>query len=694
LLFERRRYLCQILDLLRKEAVLLKRSFRKRSILPTDLMNQQLTPQVEQWLSIRDEHIRQLQEDLSVATAAYKAAQENVRDLAKFKQEYLVLVNKFQQEANAAILDNQALRKEADEKNAVLQSLESDFLVLQTKIEQLQQAEQTQKADTERLYAQLANYDQSVLDMEQKAKQAQADLAAATAREAALNEALAKSNVDLDAIKAAVTAQETALDEALAHKNAELDAAKAAVTARETALNEALAKNNAELDAIKAAATERETALNEALAQNNTALDTAQAALTRKVSELEEASAQLAQLRALIADKDQQQAQILSRLTAFETENTLTTEHETAERLAQTDRFEADIAGLKRELEQERAASNQAIAQYHAETERLQTELEGVYAGQTAAEKEQSIHLAKISALENALTEVANERTQLQQRLQLAQSTTREVDAVRQEHVAYVGAFQQKTTLLEQEVQQWQHDYEQLRIQKGGFGFKAMAAAGFAATIIGIGVGFLVFRQRDPNALLFQKFSQAAGFNLEYSLTHGQYDKADKIIQDFSKNSTFAPILPEISFVGNLLEAAKLRGDSAVQPNLGGYSVLRYDTISGERPKPVRSLVIIHDGAVNVHTEALYNAPVLITLKKRDKIDQWDRTAELTKLKTVNAKGKKGVAEDYWYEVETADGQKGWVFGFFTNASINRFKPDVPDSIPPAPVVVDTASRN
>ncbi len=308
---------------------------------------------------------------------------------------------------------------------------------------------------------------------------------------------------------------------------------------------------------------------------------------------------------------------------------------------------------------------------------------------------EQATLLAKIKALENALTDMAQERTQLQQKLQVANHTTREVDAVRQEHVAYVGAFQQKTTQLEQEVQQWQYDYEQLRIQKGGFGFKAMAAVGFAATLIGLAAGFLLFRQRDPNTVLFQQFNKAAGFNLEYSLTHGQYEKAEKIITDFSKNGTYAPILPEIELIGNLVNAAKLRGDSAVQTSVG-YSVVLHDTISGERPKPKRALVVIHDGAVNVHTEALYNAPVLITLKKRDKIDQWDRTAELDKLRTVNAKGKKGVAEDYWYEVETSDGQKGWVFGFFTNASINRFKPDVPDTIPAAvktPVVADTTGR-
>ncbi len=443
-------------------------------------MNQQLTPEVEQWLSIRDEHINQLQEDLTVATAAFKAAQENVRDLTKFRQEYLAQVSKFQQEAK----------------------------------------------------------------------------------------------------------------------------------------------------------------------------------------QMEELSAQLAQLRALSADRDLQIAELLERKAELEAASTDT------------------------------STTDAIVAQHQADFAALKEQFSATAAAHASMESEGVIHLAKISALENALTEMANERNQIQQKLQVAQHTTREVDAVRQEHVAYVGAFQQKTTQLEQEVQQWQQDYEQLRIQKGGFGFKAMAAIGFVATLIGLAAGYLLFHQRDSNTALFQKFNKAAGFNLEYSLTHGQYDKADKIIADFSKNSAFEPILPEIELIGNLVNAAKLRGDSAVQTSIG-YSVVHNDTINGERPKPKRSLVVIHDGAVNVHTEALYNAPVLITLKKRDKIDQWDRTAELDKLRTVNSKGKKGVAEDYWYEVETTDGQKGWLFGFFTNASINRFKPDVPDTVKlaPLPTVIDTAAR-
>jgi hypothetical protein len=132
--------------------------------------------------------------------------------------------------------------------------------------------------------------------------------------------------------------------------------------------------------------------------------------------------------------------------------------------------------------------------------------------------------------------------------------------------------------------------------------------------------------------------------------------------------------------IGNLIKAVRNSNDTSAAASVG-YSVVLQDTLNGIRPKPVRSLVVIYNGTVNIHTEALFDAPILATIKKKDKIDQWDRTQELAKTHTTNSNGKKGIAEDYWYEVETKDGMKGWVFGFFTNASMNRFKPDVPDSL-------------
>jgi hypothetical protein len=284
-------------------------------------------------------------------------------------------------------------------------------------------------------------------------------------------------------------------------------------------------------------------------------------------------------------------------------------------------------------------------------------------------------------------TELVHEVEQLQhelfsalQSVKVAQQNIRDVNTIRQEHVAYVNAYQQKTSILEQEVQQWQHDYEQLRIQKGGFGFKTILASGIAATVVGMALGWLIFRQKDPNSVLFSQFSKAAGFNLEYNLSHQQYNEAQKIITDYQNNRTYSPIQPELLLIGNLIKAVDNSSDTSAETSIG-YSVVQQDTLSGVRPKPVRSLVVIYDGTVNIHTEAMFNAPILANIKKKDKIDQWDRTQELAKIHTTNSKGKKGVAEDYWYEVETKDGMKGWVFGFFTNASMNRFKPDVPDTL-------------
>lgn len=278
-----------------------------------------------------------------------------------------------------------------------------------------------------------------------------------------------------------------------------------------------------------------------------------------------------------------------------------------------------------------------------------------------------------LSVRDEHINQLQDELARAHAALHEAHRQKREINAVRAEHTAFVNAAQQKTTQMEQELHQWQHDYEQLRIQKGGFGFKMLLASGTLAWLVGLLAGWLVFRQKDSNEALFRQFVKASGFNLEYNLTHEQYNDAHKIVQTYQQNETFAPVRAELDFIAALIAAVQLHGDSTLHDI--GYSVTSDDTISTRQPQPKRTLVITY-GTVHVRTEALPDAPILAALVKKDKVGQWDRTAELAKMRTTDAKGRKGIAEDYWYEVETPDGQKGWLFGFFTNASLQRFKAD------------------
>jgi hypothetical protein len=259
---------------------------------------------------------------------------------------------------------------------------------------------------------------------------------------------------------------------------------------------------------------------------------------------------------------------------------------------------------------------------------------------------------------------------------------TKELNSVRQEHIAAINTFNHKTKALEAENQRWQADYESLRIQKGGFGFKALLGTGMAATVVGMVLGWVIFYQKEPNSVLFDQFNESAGFKLEYTISQRQYPAAERLISEFNHNKAFQPLQPEFDLLMRLVNAARTStADSSYRSQITeGYSVTHPETAANPELPLLQNLSITADNGAIMYAEAQSTAQIITQLKKKATAAQWDRTPEIDKIKTTY-KGAKGIAEDYWYEVETPDGQRGWVFGFYTNASLKKFKPDVPDSL-------------
>jgi hypothetical protein len=247
----------------------------------------------------------------------------------------------------------------------------------------------------------------------------------------------------------------------------------------------------------------------------------------------------------------------------------------------------------------------------------------------------------------------------------------------RQEHVALVQAQQQEKDDLTRRLNDWQRNYESLRVQKGGFGFKALLATGILALGIGLLAGWIFFSHKDPDAVVFSQFEKEAGFQLEYALAQKQYTSAAAILENCLDKKSNQAIAPQVKLIQRLVSAVKLSADTTYAGSIG-YSLTKDDSVQPESLEPVRQLVITAP-IVPLHQEALSTSPVLLKLKKKDKIGQWDRTPEPEKIRLSTEKNIKGEAEDFWYEVETTDGIKGWVFGYYTNASLKKF---VPDSIP------------
>ena len=131
-----------------------------------------------------------------------------------------------------------------------------------------------------------------------------------------------------------------------------------------------------------------------------------------------------------------------------------------------------------------------------------------------------------------------------------------------EEHQAAARTLSSKSKGLESEIHRWQHDYQQLRIQKGGFGFKALAAVSIATLLVGIALGWLLFKQKQPDSVVFDKFNQAAGFSLEYHVAHKEYPEAERLISKFRHDPYYSTILPQLDLLLHLVQAAKMAPDS------------------------------------------------------------------------------------------------------------------------------------
>jgi hypothetical protein len=110
---------------------------------------------------------------------------------------------------------------------------------------------------------------------------------------------------------------------------------------------------------------------------------------------------------------------------------------------------------------------------------------------------------------------------------------------------------------LHVDLQQLQHDYESLRVQKGGFGFKMLMANGAAGAITGFILCYVLFRPKDNHAEVFEHFRREQQFNVEIAVNKGQYDEADAALKECLDKPEYASIKPEIVWTRKIVAAAK-----------------------------------------------------------------------------------------------------------------------------------------
>lgn len=225
---------------------------------------------------------------------------------------------------------------------------------------------------------------------------------------------------------------------------------------------------------------------------------------------------------------------------------------------------------------------------------------------------------------------------------------------------------------LHQAAQQLRDDYQILRKQKGGFGFRTLMVCGFFSAVAGFGLHWLVSRIGSEPSAVFQKFRDETQFNIEYDISQGNFEKVETTLKNSLEKAEYAPIRPEIEFFRKIMGATRRKFTDANLATTGadGFSLKAEESATNIQDKAKKSLTAT-EPEVSIRSEANTTSEKLGRLKKGESAGVWDRTAALSKM-TLTKDGQKYEVEDYWYKIETKTGQEGWVFGHFTSRSLKR----------------------
>lgn len=158
---------------------------------------------------------------------------------------------------------------------------------------------------------------------------------------------------------------------------------------------------------------------------------------------------------------------------------------------------------------------------------------------------------SRLPTLEQRLREAENK----------AQKYGQELEKLRQQYADDLFEERQRCKRLHEERHQLQLDYERLRVQKGGFGLKAMALSGFSGFMSGL-VLFVLFwllRPADDHTAAFVHFRDAHLFNYELAISKGHFDEVERNLQQQQDLPENKLIQPELEFARKLVGAAKRR---------------------------------------------------------------------------------------------------------------------------------------
>jgi hypothetical protein len=114
---------------------------------------------------------------------------------------------------------------------------------------------------------------------------------------------------------------------------------------------------------------------------------------------------------------------------------------------------------------------------------------------------------------------------------------------------------------LREENHRLQQDYEILRIQKGGFGFKMLLLSGLGGFITALILSFiyLKLKPKEPPVVAFRQFQRENLINFELAISKGQFEEVEKTLERSLERPEYRTIEPQILFMQEMMKATKTR---------------------------------------------------------------------------------------------------------------------------------------
>ena len=154
----------------------------------------------------------------------------------------------------------------------------------------------------------------------------------------------------------------------------------------------------------------------------------------------------------------------------------------------------------------------------------------------------------------------------LENEVQATKKTAEKYEAdlknLRQQYADDLYTERQLVRELQQECKSLQHDYNQLRVQKGGFGLKVLMLTGMLGTLVGIltvALYFVLLQPKSNQQVVFEEYRDANLFNYERAISQGDFEQVERDMAMNMERKEYQLINSEIEFAKKLVGAAKRR---------------------------------------------------------------------------------------------------------------------------------------